>query len=65
MAVNSIPQSPPFTASFKESLLKIPDGDGIQSCLQCACCSWRLSFWICHGLSAWENDRLDAGRNPG
>ncbi len=44
MAVNSIPQSPPFTASFKESLLKLPDGDRIQSCLQCACCSGVCPF---------------------
>ena len=43
MAVNEISQLP-FTASFKESLLKIPEGDRIQSCLQCACCSGVCPF---------------------
>jgi Fe-S oxidoreductase len=44
MAVNEISQQLPFTTEFKESLLKIPDGDHIQSCLQCACCSGVCPF---------------------
>ena len=44
MAVNEIPQRVPFTAGFKESLLNIPEGDKIQSCLQCACCSGVCPF---------------------
>jgi len=44
MAVNNVPQSLPFTATFKESLLEIPDGDRIQTCLQCACCSGVCPF---------------------
>lgn len=44
MAVNTIPQSPSFTATFKESLLKIPDGEQLQACLQCACCSGVCPF---------------------
>ena len=44
MAVNGNPQSHPFTAEFKESLLKIPDGENILSCLQCACCSGVCPF---------------------
>ena len=44
MAVNEISQQLPFTTAFKESLLKIPEGDNIQSCLQCACCSGVCPF---------------------
>jgi len=44
MAVNEISQQLPFTTEFKESLLKIPEGDRIQSCLQCACCSGVCPF---------------------
>ncbi len=44
MAVNGIQQSLPFTAQFKESLLKIPEGENIQACLQCACCSGVCPF---------------------
>ena len=44
MAVNEILQQLPFTDEFKESLLKIPDGERIQSCLQCACCSGVCPF---------------------
>jgi Fe-S oxidoreductase len=44
MAVNEISQKLPFTTEFKESLLKIPDGDKIQSCLQCASCSGVCPF---------------------
>jgi len=44
MAVNDISQQLPFTTEFKESLLKIPEGDRIQSCLQCACCSGVCPF---------------------
>lgn len=44
MAVNDISQQLPFTAEFKESLLKLPDGELIQSCLQCACCSGVCPF---------------------
>ena len=44
MAVNDISQQLPFTAEFKESLLKLPDGELIQSCLQCASCSGVCPF---------------------
>ena len=44
MAVNGIPQQPPFSTAFKESLFGIPDGERIQSCLQCACCSGACPF---------------------
>ena len=44
MAVNVIPNQKPFTAEFKDSLLQIPEGDRIQSCLQCACCSGACPF---------------------
>ena len=44
MSVNEISQQLPFTTEFKESLLKIPEGDRIQSCLQCACCSGVCPF---------------------
>ncbi len=44
MAVNAIPNQKPFTAEFKDSLLQVPEGDRIQSCLQCACCSGVCPF---------------------
>jgi len=61
MAVNAIPQKLPFTADFKESLLKIPEGDRIQA--MCVL-QRRLSIWLCHGLPSRQNDRLDAGWHP-
>jgi Fe-S oxidoreductase len=44
MAVKTVPQQLPFTDEFKESLLKIPEGENIQTCLQCACCSGACPF---------------------
>lgn len=44
MAVNAISKQLPFSTEFKESLFKIPDGDRIQTCLQCACCSGVCPF---------------------
>ena len=44
MAVSGTQNSLPFTAEFKESLFKIPEGENIQACLQCACCSGVCPF---------------------
>ncbi len=44
MAVSGTQNSLSFTAEFKESLLKIPEGENIQACLQCACCSGVCPF---------------------
>jgi Fe-S oxidoreductase len=44
MAVTDIPTKKPFSLEFKESLYNIPDGERIQACLQCACCSGVCPF---------------------